>query len=199
MDSNSTLKVRRGRRPGIDSTRATVLKAARACFANEGFAATTIRRIAADAEVDVSQVMQFFGSKNELFAAVMEIPNSALDRISAVFDGPDEHLGDRVVRAFIASWETIPEESEPLVAMLRGAIVHENAREQLRDFIQSRLITGLGEERGYEAAVRAGLASSMLVGVIISRRVIGAPLLVEIELQKLVDIVGPAIQKILVP
>jgi AcrR family transcriptional regulator len=38
--------------------------------ASDGFAATTMRYVAADAEIDVSMVMQFFRSKDELFTAV---------------------------------------------------------------------------------------------------------------------------------
>ena len=143
--------------------------------------------------------MQFFGSKDELFAAVMAVPRSALDRISTVFEGPDAHLGERVVRAFLTSWEDIPEESEPLMAMLRGAVGSEHARVQLRDFIQSRLMAGLGEAPGPDAALRAGLASAMLVGLITSRRIIGVPLLLAAEPDKLVALVAPAIQEILVP
>lgn len=194
-----TPNTRRGRRPGSNSTRHAVLKAARARFASEGFAATTIRTIAADAKVDVSQVMQFFGSKDVLFAAVMAVPKSALDRFNTVFEGAHEHLGERVVRAFLLAWEGIPEEAEPLMAMLRGAIVHEHARDQLRDFIESRLQNGSGESLGSDAALRAGLASSMLVGLVTGRRIIGVPLLVSAKLEELVAIVAPAIQRILVP
>jgi len=176
-----------------------VLNAARARFASSGFAGTTIRLIAADANVDVAQVMQFFGSKNDLFAAVMAIPKSAIERINIVFEGPDENLGERVAHAFLTSWVTLAEESEPLLAMLRGAIVNEHARDQLRDFIQSRLMNALGEGGNSEAALRSGLAASMLVGVIISRQIIGTPFLVEVELEKLVRIIAPTIQKILVP
>lgn len=86
------------RRPGTASTRHAVLQAARARFAGDGYAATTIRHIAADAGVDPSQVMQFFGSKDELFAIVMAIPPSALHRFAIAFEGPEEHLGERVVR-----------------------------------------------------------------------------------------------------
>ena len=56
-----------------------VLDAATARFATDGFVATTIRRVAADAGVDVSPVMQFFRSKDELFAAVMYVPASPLN------------------------------------------------------------------------------------------------------------------------
>src|SRR6201996_1012464 len=106
---------RRGRRPGTSTTRQAILDAARARFASDGFTATTIRRVADDAGVDASLVMQFFGSKNDLFAAVMSISPEALARFATAFEGPDEHLGERVVRAFLAAWEGSPD-SEPLMA-----------------------------------------------------------------------------------
>src|ERR1700759_2748202 len=143
VQKDSGPRARVGRRPGPASTRDAVLQAARARFAGDGFASTTIRGIAADAGVDPAQVMQFFGSKDELFAAVMAIPPSALHRFATVFEGPGEHLGERVVRAYLEAWEGAAEESEPLMAMLRGAIVNDHANTQLRDFIQSRLVHGL--------------------------------------------------------
>ncbi|MBT2551031.1 TetR family transcriptional regulator [Arthrobacter sp. ISL-65] len=198
LQRESLPKARRGRRPGAGSTRQAVLDAARARFASDGFGATTIRRVAADAGVDVSQVMQFFRSKDELFAAVMSVPASALERFNTAFEGPDEHLGERVVRAYLAAWEGPALDSEPLMAMLRGAIVNDHARAQLRDFIQSRLLHGASGRSGDDAALRAGLASSMLVGIVTSRRIIGVPVLVAADTEKLVATVAPAIQRILV-
>lgn len=188
---------RRGRRPGRGSTRQTVLDAARARFAVDGYAATTIRLVAADAGVDASQVMQFFRSKDDLFAAVMAIPPSALERFDTAFDGPDEHLGERVVRAYLAAWEGPAAESEPLMAMLRGAIVNQQASEQLSEFIQSRLIEHAGSPDADDAALRAGLASAMLVGIVTSRRIIGVPMLIDTDADELVRVVAPAIQQIL--
>ena len=199
MKKNNTPAVRRGRRPGPNSTRKAVLDAARARFASDGFAATTIRLVAADAEVDVSQVMQFFGSKDELFAAVMAVPASALRRFNTIYEGLDEHVGERVVRAFLTAWEGIPEESEPLMATLRGAMVNDQARDQLRDFIQARLLAGTSERLGTDAALRAGLATSLLIGMVVCRRVIGVPVLVAAEPEELVTLIAPAIQQILVP
>jgi len=83
------------------------------------------------------------------------------------------------------------------MAMLRGAIVNDGARAQLRDFIQSRLLHGTSG-RADDAALRAGLASSMLVGVVTSRQIIGVPVLVAADREKLVATVAPAIQLILV-
>lgn len=199
MKKESSSGTRRGRRPGPSSTRQDVLDAARARFASDGFAGTTMRLVAADAGVDVAQVMQFYRSKDELFASVLAIPGSALERFDALYEGPDEHLGERVVRAFLTAWEGIPEESEPLMATLRGAFVNDQARDQLRGFIESRLLAGTRERLGTDAGLRAGLASSLLVGLIVSRRVIGVPTLVAAESEQLVRVIGPAIQTILVP
>lgn len=199
MSKESTPTARRGRRPGPNSTRQAVLDAARARFASDGFAGTTIRLVAADAGVDVAQVMQFYRSKDELFAAVMAIPASALQRFDALYEGPDEHLGERVVRAFLTAWEGIAEESEPLMATLRGAFVNDQAREQLRGFIQSRLLTGTTEHPGSDATLRSGIAASLLVGMVVGRRIIGVPILVAADPEELVRVVAPAIQMILVP
>ncbi|TFC91139.1 TetR family transcriptional regulator [Cryobacterium sp. TMT4-31] len=199
IQKQPSLTVRRGRRPGGVNTRAAVLEAARARFAREGFAATTIRLVAMDAGVDASQVMQYYRSKDELFAAVMAITPAALERFSTAFEGPDEHLGERVVRAYLSAWEGVAEESEPLMAMLRGAIVNDTASGQLRDFIQSRLLDGTRDRHDPDAVLRAGLASSMLVGIVTGRRIIGVPTLVAAGTEKLVAVVGPAIQQILVP
>lgn len=190
--------VRRGRRPGTSTTRQAILDAARARFASDGFAATTIRRVAADAGVDASLVMQFFRSKDELFAAVMSISPDALARFSTAFEGPDEHLGERVVRAYLDAWEGSPQDSEPLMAMLRGAIVNEQASAQLREFIQARLLDGVRSRAVHDdAAVRAGLASSMLVGIVVGRRIVGVPTLADVDRETLVALVAPAIQSVL--
>jgi len=190
---------RRGRRPGPGNTRQGVLDAARARFAVDGFAATTIRRVAADADVDASQVMQFFRSKEELYAAVMEVPRSALDLFDTAFEGPGGRLGERVVRAYLQAWEGPPEISQPLMAMLRGAIVNEQAKSQLQEFIQSRL-EGAGKRADDpRAPLRAGLASAMLVGIVTSRQIVGVPMLAAADIEELVGLVGPAIQQMLVP
>lgn len=187
---------RPGRRPGAGSSRQAVLDAARARFAGDGFDGTTIRGIAADAGVDPSQVIQFFGSKDLLFAAVMAVPASALERFDTAFEGPDEHLGERVVRAYLDAWEGSDDEREPLMAMLRGAIVNEHAAEQLRAFIQSRLLHGMGD-RGDDAMLRAGLVASMLIGVIVSRRIVGVPVLAEADTDVLIATLAPAVQLVL--
>jgi hypothetical protein len=83
------------------------------------------------------------------------------------------------------------------MAMLRGAIVQEQARAQLREFIQARLLDGGGSRAVDDAALRAGLASSMLVGIVVGRRIVGVPILANADVETLVALVAPAIQSVL--
>src|SRR5215475_9583491 len=63
-----------GRRSGDSGTREAILFAARHRFGEVGYDAASIRAIAADAGVDPALVHHFFGTKERLFAAAMELP-----------------------------------------------------------------------------------------------------------------------------
>ncbi|WP_407572723.1 TetR family transcriptional regulator [Deinococcus altitudinis] len=191
----------RGRRPGVNTTRQAVLNAARSQFAAHGFAATTIRSVALEAGVDASLVMQFFRSKPELFAAVMELPPSVLSRLDQAFQGAEEGRGANLVQTFLDLWEGAPSDSEPLMSMLRGAVVNDLACEHLRDFIEARLVEGLRSqtEAPTDSRLRAGVAASMLVGLVLSRCLLKVPTLAEAEREHLIRIVAPAIQAVISP
>ena len=190
-----------GRRPGASGSRQKILDVARARFARDGYAGATIRKIAADADVDASLVMQFFGSKEQLFGEVMAITPSALSRISDAFDGPESGLGERVTRAFLGLWDGDPQDSDPFLAMLRAAISNDQASAQLRDLIQARVASdlGAGVRDDPAATIRVELVSSMLIGVIVGRRIIHVDGLVQQDRESLVALVAPAVQTILVP
>ncbi len=63
-----------GRRPGSGGSREDILAAARAAFGERGYDGATMRDIAARAGVDPALVHHFFGSKQQLFTAAMELP-----------------------------------------------------------------------------------------------------------------------------
>lgn len=85
------------------------------------------------------------------------------------------------------------------MAMLRGAIANEQAGAQLREFLQARLVDAMGSGPADDplAALRAGVASSMLVGIIVGRRLVGVPILAEADTETLVALLAPAIQDVL--
>jgi AcrR family transcriptional regulator len=187
---------RPGRPAGSSGSRQLILDAARARFATDGYAGATIRKIATDSGVDPSLVMQFFGSKDDLFREVMAITPSALSRISDAFDGPVVSLGERVTRAFLEVWDGEAEQSDPFLAMLRAAISNDQASAQLRDLIQTRVVHDLAS-RDPDMTVRVEMVSSMLIGVIVGRRIIHVPGIVEQDRESLVQLIAPGVQAIL--
>ena len=198
-DAASSPTVRRGRRPGPNDTRGAILDAARSRFAADGFSAATIRRIAQDAGVDAALVMRFYRSKNDLFAAAMSVPPDALQRLFDAFDGPADHLGERFTRAYLTLWESNPSEYEPLLAMFRSAVNNEQAATQLREFLQARFRDGMAprlEERA-DAALRVSAASSLLLGVVVSRHIVRVETMVDEDLDRLVTLIAPAVQAVL--
>ncbi|MFG2677376.1 hypothetical protein [Streptomyces sp. NPDC048445] len=95
-----------------------------------------------------------------------------------------------------------PKDADALLAMLRGAIANEQATAQLREFIESRLTEGAhrrvpGDD--HDTAVRVALAASMLIGILVGRRVVQVPLLTGEDAESIVQRVGPALQELLVP
>jgi AcrR family transcriptional regulator len=183
---------------GPTATRNAILDAARVRFATDGFTSSTIRKIAADAGVDPSLVMQYFGSKDELFASVMDLGPNTMSRISDAFTGPDDAIGERVTRAFLEVWDGDPLVSQPLQALLRAAIGNAQATVQLRGLIQKRVIDDLSPVlRDGDLATRIEIASSMLVGVVVGRQLVKIEALVQQDREALIAYIAPSIQAIL--
>ena len=185
---------------GPSATRKVILDSARARFARDGFTKSTIRKIAGDAGVDPSLVMQYFGSKDELFASVMAVGPNTMSRVSDAFDGPEDSLGERVTRAFLEVWDGDPQVSEPLLAMLRAAIGNQQATVHLRELIQKRVIDDLSPRLRDDAdmTTRIELACSLLVGVVVGRQVVEIEALVREDRDSLVRYLAPSIQALLV-
>ena len=83
----------RGRRPGAPDTRAEILASARALFADRGFGRTTIRAVAADAGVDPALVHHYFGTKDDLFVAALQLPGRPAGALAPVIDGRADGAG----------------------------------------------------------------------------------------------------------
>src|SRR6516164_4644402 len=79
---------RGGRRPGSSTSRQKILEVARLAFSANGYAETSLRGIAREAGVDPSLIVQLFGSKPSLFAAVVEWPFDASQIGAQIRDVP---------------------------------------------------------------------------------------------------------------
>lgn len=187
----------RGRRPGAPDTRAEVLAAARASFAEKGFRGTTIRAVAATAGVDPALVHHYFGSKEQVFVAAMELPFEPAELLPQVLDGDPDGLGERLVRLFLRIWAD-PDFRTPMLGMLRSALTGEQGAAMLREFVGSALLARIAEAAGPVDRLRLEAAAAQMVGVVLLRHVVRMEPLASATEDEIVAVVAPTLQRYLV-
>ncbi len=189
--------VRTGRRPGSSDSRAEILAAARHAFAQRGYGGATVRAIAGEARVDPALVHHFFGTKQGLFAAAIQFPVDPAAVLPALLAPGVAGLGERLVRFFLAIWET-GQESSPFLALIRGAVSHEESAALLREFITREVLGRVAAAvDAPEPELRATLVGSQLVGLAMARYVIRIEPLASAGADTVVAAVAPTIQRYL--
>jgi AcrR family transcriptional regulator len=186
---------RPGRRAGPTESRADILAAARRLFAERGYDGATIRAIAQEAGVDAALVHHFFGTKEQVFVAAMELPFQPADLLPQLVGGPREQVGERFVRVFLALWRD-PERRAPVLALLRSATTNEQAAEMIRQFVTEALLTRLAGALDI-SPLRVTAAASQLVGMAMLRYLVGVEPLASADEEEIVRLVAPTIQRYL--
>jgi len=172
-------------------TKAVILAAARERFAADGYERATIRSIAADARIDPSMVMRYFGNKEQLFADAAEF-DLELPDLSQV---PRDELGITIAAHFLDRWER----DEALVILLRVGVTNAVVAERMRMIFAAQLgpVVAAAADNPQDAPVRAGLVASQVLGLALCRYVLAFPPLVNMERQAVVDQIGPTLQRYL--
>jgi AcrR family transcriptional regulator len=189
-------KRRRGPRADAADTRGAVLEAARARFAAHGYAGTRLRDVAADADVDVALVSYFFGSKDGLFAAAMELPINPAQIVEELVAQGSDGLGERLARTILARLDAA--DGSPIVGLVRSAASNEQAAALLRGFVEREMLGRLA--RAVDAPnpeLRAALAGSQVVGLIMARYVVRVQPIADADRETLATAIGPTLQRYL--
>ena len=187
---------RTGRRPGTSGTRERILVAARAAFAEAGFEGATIRGIARAAGVDPALVHHYFGSKEQLFVAGMQLPFDPAQLVDAITEGGIEGAGERIARFALRVWMA-PGSRPVLVGVARSAVSDERAAATLRGLMERTLLPaarGLGVD---QPELRASLVWSQIVGLFFGRYILRVGPLVEVGPDELASAVAPLLQQAL--
>jgi AcrR family transcriptional regulator len=153
-------------------TRAAILSAARARFAADGYEKATIRAIAADAGIDASMVMRYYGDKEGLFraAAFADIDLSGLAVPVTPGSSPDLlELAGRIARVLLANWESGENHVQQL--LVRTAFTHPESVTQLQRFLDEHIkppiLAALADDP--DADLRVGLLFGQILGILASR------------------------------
>lgn len=183
-----------------DRTREAILQAARVRFAADGYERTTIRAIAAAATIDPSMVMRYYGNKVGLFAAAADF-DLALPDLSRV---PKDRLGAAAVEHFLSRWEG-QQSSDALRVLLASAPTNPAAAKQMHAIFATQLEPvvaaanpGGGVDGESDAATRAGLIATQMLGLALCRYVLRLPPVVDLDHDGLVRWLAPVVQHYLI-
>jgi AcrR family transcriptional regulator len=176
-------------RRSSEQTKAVILAAAREQFAKSGFERATIRAIAADANIDPSMVMRYFGNKDQLFAAAadfdLELPDlSGVDR---------DELGARLINHFMDRWER----DEALIVLLRSSTTNPQAAQRMRAIFATQLLPVVTKVNPAAPERRAALIATQTLGLALCRYVLRLPPIVEMSRDETVSWLGPTLQRYL--
>ncbi|MFE7077579.1 TetR family transcriptional regulator [Streptomyces sp. NPDC057620] len=191
---------RRGRPSRTDTqdapaARDRILAAAREEFAERGFEKTSMRAIAKSADVDSALVHHYFGTKEQVFEASIEVAiGPLLTAPGSIGEGPLDGVGERLARFFFGVWEN-PATRKALLAIVRSAVNNETAAGVFRRLISTQLLRRVALQLDLpDAELRAELAAAQLVGIAMLRYVIKVEPLASADPEQIINRVSPAIQ-----
>ena len=152
-------------------TEATILDAARALFAETGFERATIRAVAARAGIDPALVMQYYGSKERLFAAAARWSHEH----ETVLSAPREQLPSAALHDLFEKFEGAGDR-EAAVALMRNCLTHPEAARIMRDEVMCDRAAGVARTLGGDDAdLRAGLIGACMIGLGMARYLLEIP------------------------
>jgi len=195
---------RGGRRAGDSGTRAAILESARGRFADHGYDGATIRAIAADAGVDPALVHHFYGSKERLFVAAMQLPVVPSEVLAAAFGTgarePAASAGEILVRTVLAMWDST-ELRGAFLGLLRSALTSERAAAMFREFLTEAILGPVAQLASgadpAEAEYRAAMVASQVVGLGLTRYVLCFEPVATADADDLAATIGPTLDRYL--
>ncbi|MEU2249505.1 TetR family transcriptional regulator [Streptomyces sp. NPDC019224] len=174
------------------ATEARILAHAREQFAAQGFDRTTIRAVAGAAGVDPALVMQYFGSKRELFGRAVETftapPVEAADADAWV---------DRMLATLGLKLGGLPEGT---LAVMRSMLTDPAAAAHVRTALGRQIAdVGTALPAPDDRELRAALAVTTLLGVTLGHQLLGLPVLCEASPDRIAALLRPALNALAEP
>jgi AcrR family transcriptional regulator len=186
-----------GRRPGDSGTREAIAQAARRQFAELGYDRTSMRQVALEAGVDPTLVSHFHGSKQQLFLSVVELPFQPADILPGLLAGDPQEAGARLAHFALGAFESEQGRAR-IVGLIRAATSEPEAARVVRDLLTREVLTPLAEGIGSDnAAYRASLVMSQIVGLIMARYIVAVEPLASRDPAAVAQDIAPTLQRYL--
>jgi AcrR family transcriptional regulator len=170
------------------------MAAARRQFGEFGYRRASMRRIAAEAGVDPRLILHFFGSKQQLFVAVVDLPFDPETAFEQLLGSGEPGVGRRLA-AFVLGILDSPQGRRTLTGLVRAAASEEEAAALVRTTVAERMLLPLAARVGRERPeFRAALVASLVVGIVMARHVVALPPLAEASRAELVAALAPVFE-----
>jgi AcrR family transcriptional regulator len=171
-------------------TRDRILTEARRLFAAHGFEQTTIRAVAAAAEINPAMVIRYYGNKEDLFLSASRVDFHMPD-LSAV---AADVRGEALVAHVLDVWDA----GDELPALLRAAATHDAARARIVEAVEGQAVAAISAVlRGSHKTDRLALIVMQITGLVFSRYVLKHPAVMAVNRASLIRHVGAAVQALL--
>ncbi len=170
-------------------TREAIMTAARGRFARYSYDDVGVRDVAGDVGIDAALISRYFGSKEDLFAAVLDSCEPGAD----LFSGPRESFGARVADQIVFH----PKQGDKLQGMqiMLRSIGSAKASEAVQNSANANFFRPFSDWLGGpDAAVRVRIIAGLMMGLAVSRELGGGFGLDEAENRSLRDRLAVKIQ-----
>ncbi|MFI7617075.1 TetR/AcrR family transcriptional regulator [Nonomuraea terrae] len=171
-------------------TEGRILDAARSLFAEVGYERATIRAVAGAAGVDPALVMQYFGSKQELFQQAVRVTPA-----DGGEPGADEVV-EHVLGTLGVKMGELPQSS---LAMLRSMLTHPEAAASARRLLGEQIDRVAGALSGDDARLRASLMTLVMLGVTVGHQLLELDELRGVPPEELARLLRPGLRALAGP
>jgi Tetracyclin repressor-like, C-terminal domain len=128
---------------------------------------------------------------------VVDLPFDPEALIASIVEGPAADRGDRLAR-FVVDLLKDPDYGTAFTALMRAATTEPRAADHFRRRLSSGVYLPLAQRLGIDRAeLRAALAATQTIGLVIARHVIKIDALTTLTDDELAALIGPTLQRYL--
>jgi AcrR family transcriptional regulator len=172
-----------------------ILTAARALFVDNGYDRTTIRAVASAAGVDPALVMQHFGTKQELFRQSLAHDETGHAAVPPGRRRPEAAEPEQLIAALFDRYGMkLGDVPESTLVLLRSMLTYPEATRKVRDSLTEQAGRLAADMSGDDRDLRATLAVTTLLGVILGRHVLELDALTATTPEHIMDTLRPFLE-----
>jgi AcrR family transcriptional regulator len=153
--------------------------------------------VAAGAGVDSALVHHYFGTKQQLFAAAIQLPIDPMTVLVPMRETPVQELGLRLPSILLPIWDS--EMGAGLIATLRSLISGADVS-LARSFLQEVVVVEVGsrvDNPPGTGKIRAQFVASQLMGVVMARYIVKIEPFASLPADQIARTIAPNLQRYL--